>query len=95
MPEPEKEPVRREATWEFAAGDSAGVARPGARDGIRDVPAGAVPRAESLPPELRVPTPNPAGRRGEPLAERIVELPRPEPGAAAPKPPISGAPAAP
>lgn len=86
-PEPEPERLRHQAAWEFATGDAAGVVKPGAREGIRDVPAAGVPRAESLPPELRVPTASPS--------ERIYELPRPVAGAATPKPPISEAPTAP
>lgn len=86
MPDPEQEHVRRMTAWEFATGDAAG-ARSGAREGIRDLPRAAIPRAESLPPELRVPT--------KAMPERTYELPRPESGAGVPKPPISGAPTAP
>jgi hypothetical protein len=79
--------MRRQAAWEFATGDSAGRVESGTRESIRDVPAGAVPRAESLPPELSVPTASPS--------ERIFELPRPAADVVTPKPPISGVPTAP
>lgn len=86
-PEPEQERGPSRAAWEFATGDAASVSKSDGRQGIRDVPLGAIPRAGSLPPELQVPIARPS--------ERIVELPRPDRGAAAPQPPISEAPTAP